>query len=40
LAGPKKKIGASQKLVTDPNDIMVAQTFCEILKKKKNLPKN
>jgi hypothetical protein len=32
----KKKIWASKKLVTGPNGIMVAQTFCDILFMKKN----
>ena len=30
LAGPKKIFGASKKLVTGPNGIMVVQTFCDI----------
>jgi hypothetical protein len=30
MAGPKKKFGASKILVTGPNGIMVAQTFCDI----------
>jgi hypothetical protein len=35
LAGPKKKFWASKKLVTGPNGITVAQTFCDILFMKK-----
>ena len=35
--GPKKKIWASKKLVTGPNGIMVAQTFCDIFFMKKNI---
>jgi hypothetical protein len=35
LGGPKKKIWASKKLVTGPNGIMVAQTFCDIFFRKK-----
>jgi hypothetical protein len=31
----KKKIWASKKLVTGPNGIMVAQTFCDIFFMKK-----
>jgi hypothetical protein len=30
LAGPKFFFGASKKLVTGPNGIMVAQKFCDI----------
>jgi hypothetical protein len=35
LAGPKKIFWASKKLVTGPNGIMVAQTFCDIFFMKK-----
>ena len=35
LAGPKIFFWASKKLVTGPNGIMVAQTFCDIFFMKK-----
>ena len=34
-ASPKNFFWASKKLVTGTNGIMMAQSFCEILKKKK-----
>jgi hypothetical protein len=34
-ASPKIFFWASKKLVTGPNGIMMAQSFCDILKKKK-----
>jgi hypothetical protein len=35
LAGPKNFFWASKKLVTGPNGIIVAQTFCDIFFMKK-----